>query len=360
MDELLNALVSLYKLISDSAVSTLFAVTGFFFFAVTALLVHHVTKSRPEDITPLHKRLLYISMGTALLLSIAAPSLRMLELHRAQAAELVAAANTVTILQDLHENKKVHWLARLIPYTIATKQFLNVNTLTNLGRCEHDPCGAACKQQYVFVADYDELKGLTAEQAVLKVGGAMDEVIGVTAIIFPLYTHDLFPANARGVLQVVRSVDGVCKAKTGYKTFSMNLSSDEVLDLTTKRVKSYAWDAYGRFYEHYCKLAQQFRCAEQDKSYYSAAEHIGSLSSDWHPLGFSRTAPEPEPCGLRQVPCSIVSWSERNSPVPDVGARVFLIQNFPLDQLGGRVMIDFDNPTRQLLPRIDERILGGP
>lgn len=356
MEDFVKALVKLYELISDSAVSTLLAMTGFLVFVVAILLLHHQSKARPEEVARWHRPLLLSSLAIALLLSIAAPSLRMLEISRSRAEPTRYASTRSAILGDLYANKKVYWLVRLIPYTPASRDFLNISKIKNLGRCDPDTCGGTCKQQYVFVADYAELRGLTAEQAVLKVGGSMDEVIGVSAVFFPLHNHDLFPATARGLLQLVERVDNVCKGTANYVNFPMTLLPAEVTDLEIKKIPSYNWDQSKRYYQHYCQIAQKFRCAGDDKKSYSALEHIGSLSSDWHPLGFSRTKPDYDPCDMRDIPCSISSWGPRNPPVEDVGARVFLIQNFSLDQLSGRILIDFNNPSRQLMPEIDERL----
>ncbi len=361
MDETLNAFANLYRLISDSAVSTLLAVAGILLFVLAFILMHHVSKAKAEEVAHWQRWLLFLAVGAALLLSIAAPSLRMLELARIHDDPTRRAATKSTILKNLSDNAKVTWLVRLIPYSPSTKAFLDIGKLTNLGRCEHDDsCTGGCKQQYVFVADYGELRDLTAEQAVLRVGGSMNDVSGVSAIIFPLPKHDLFPASARGLLQVVAKVDGACKSRVGYKPFPMVLGPEEIENLGNKKIKSYEWDVYKKYYKHYCELAQKFRCGEQDKQTYSASERIGNLSSDWHPLGFSRMVPETDPCDLRDVACSIADWGERNPPVPDVGARVFLFENYRLDQLSGRILIDFDNPSRQLLPEINDRVVSVP
>jgi hypothetical protein len=120
-----------------------------------------------------------------------------------------------------------------------------------------------------------------------------------------------------------------------------------------KEIISYGWDKYEKFYPQYRKLTQTFRCAEHSAEF-SAAPLIGNLSHDWHPLGFSeRDAGNPcidqfEPCrlSLRTIPPNLVKH---------FGARTFLFENAPLEELPGLLLIDFTRPRDQLIPDIGEQ-----
>jgi MinD-like ATPase involved in chromosome partitioning or flagellar assembly len=255
------------------------------------------------------------------------------------------------IMQNLRANARVKWLIRLIPYNEVTREYLNVNTLRELGRET---------QQYVFVADYTELQGRTVADAVVMVGGSMDQVTGVSAIIFPLNSQ-IYPANARGVLQVIQDVDTQCVAnpakcpvqKGNYRPFlaEQKLSKDEADDLAEKEFReSWSWDRYKRFYGHYCQLAQNFRCS-QGGGQFSASPLIAFLAREWHPLGFSKTSSE-DPCQDRFNPCSIRSWDEAMALTPKLGARAFLIRNNSLKNIVGLRFIDFRHPYEDVIPDI--------
>jgi hypothetical protein len=105
-------------------------------------------------------------------------------------------------------------------------------------------------QKFTLVANYQELRGYNVMDAVRMVGGQIRGFEHVEAIIFPLdqILHDLYPANARGVLQVVQRLeddsdpDGV---KIDHKSIVHGtLSEQESADLTQRNIGTWAWDSY--------------------------------------------------------------------------------------------------------------------
>ncbi len=343
MEDLLHDLVRLVELIRDNNASIFLSIVGLLLFLIAIVFVRKAVEEGKEAPTWL-KTGLFISLLGAILASVAAPSLRMLELSRHRSA---APLDPSHILRNLAVNAKVTWLVRLIPYNPGNKNLLGIGHLAKLGRAT---------QRYVFVADYAELRGRTVADAVAKVGGSMNQVTGVSAVIFPL-AGDLYPANARGLLQVIRNVDercaanpGECLAQPGYKSFDVEkrLSSDEKDQLADNDIDSWGWENYGHFYGHFCELAQTFRCAERSDQF-SAAPLIGNLFRDWHPLGFSQLAAE-NPCLQKFVPCAVTSWDQTSKLVKHLGVRAFLIENAPLEDLAGVRLIDFTNPHEDLIP----------
>jgi hypothetical protein len=343
--EFLHDLVRLYELIRDNGTSAFLSIVGLILFAIAFIFARKAVEEKKTAPSWL-KICLLTSLIAAILASIAAPSLRMLELsHRHGGA---APLTPTQILENLRTNTRVTWVLRLIPYNSGNRDKLGIESLKKVG---------IATQQYVFVADYAELRGRTVADAVVKVGGSMNQITGVSAILFPLASH-LYPANARGLLQIIRDVDQkcaanptVCSAQPGYKSFNIEkqLSKEEVDDLSeTEAIESWSWEKYKRFYNHYCQMVQTFRCADLP-SQFSASPLIGKLSRDWFPLGFSQTS-SVNPCAQKLESCSISAWEETKALVPQLGVRAFLIENYPLETLVGLRLIDFKNPQEETIP----------
>ncbi len=249
------------------------------------------------------------------------------------------------VLSRLEENSEVDWLIRLIAYDPNRQPQLSLDRLTHLG---HE------SQLYTFVAPYEELRGYTVKEAVHKFGGLLDRHSHVSAILFPLPGHDkpLYPANARGLLQIVKKIDeSKDPAVEGYQSFDFSqLGKDQLAALEDTHRKSWSWNEYGRFYKRYCQLAQSIRCA---KSSYTAMAQIGQLNGDWHPLGLSRLLPsEFNSCSddATNKQCNIAKWEDTQDLQTTFGARVFFIENMALSDIPGRVLVDFDKPESQVIP----------
>jgi hypothetical protein len=212
-------------------------------------------------------------------------------------------------------------------------------------------------QQFTFVADYQELRGYNVMDAVRMVGLQIRAFEHVSAIIFPLEVikDRLYPANARGILQVVDKVEDtkddpeVTIEKT--KTFDVGsrLTGPEKDDLDKYDIGTWAWDSYKKFFNHYCELTDEF-----NKGDFSAKHYIGGIEKDWNPLGFSRIRTEqPAEISASMKICGIHNWDNVVSEYSAAfGARTFLIKNREIDKIPRRYMIDFDEPERQVIPDI--------
>ena len=350
----------LSSLMDDSVSATVFLLGLALLFAAV-FFAHHAL--RADKSAPIWLKVcLFVAFFGSVTALVASPCMRLHSLRK------LAPANHLDVLKNLKDNARVHYVIRLIPYTQASKDYLSIAKLSNLGRCcdpsssdkanqecLKDPVPQRCtQQQFVFVADYAELRGLKVREAVERIGLSLDRAVGVSAIVFPLDDRRLFPASARGVLQVVHQVDHDHASDPGYKPLEFDTVNPQQ-ELADVSIASYNWSRASATYPQHCRLAEQFRCASQFGRPYSAASRIGSLSRDWHPLGLARQTLE-DPCRPALDHCVISKWS-------DVGdqqirehqiARVFLIDNFPLSALEGRYMIDYDNPTVQSIVDIGE------
>ena len=247
-------------------------------------------------------------------------------------------------LKRLGKNEKVTWLIRIIPRKYDERN-LRLSRLNKIGRDE---------QKFTFVADYDEMRGRTAAEAVRMFGLNIDSTYKVSAIIFPVDGRKLYPVNARGLLQVIAKVesDPVITEKffvdralheDDYRALNINKPSESPV--------AYAWNNYKDRYYNYCQAVQNFRCSPRDQ----VAKMIGDISEDWHPLGFSRTQPlqNNEPCKQTSQFCSISDW-DKDTPslVKEFGARVFLTENIEINSIRNRIMIDFDDPQNGKIPNL--------
>lgn len=279
------------------------------------------------------------------------------------------AASRAEVLKNLETNARVHYVIRLIPYDQASKDYLSIAKLTNLGRCcdpaSTDPANLACvkdpdpqrctQQRYVFVADYAEVRGLPVREAIERVGGSLERAVGVSAIIFPLDERSLYPANARGLLQIVDKVDAMHANESNYVGFDLKSKLNTQIELSDTSIPSYSWAQAAESYPAHCRLAEQFRCAVHQGHPFSAALRIGQLTRDWHPLGLARRTEE-DPCRPKIDHCSVSSpaWATVTDQLikEDQIARAFLIDNYPIASLRGRYMIDYDDPNTQTIADI--------
>lgn len=95
-----------------------------------------------------------------------------------------------------------------------------------------------------------------------------------------------------------------------------------------------------------------------DKPAYSALDLVGSLNRDWHPLGFSqKIRPSNDSCDVPFASyCAFSDWKAvRSGFYNKFGARAFLIRNLEIDRIPGRILIDFENPEKQVIPDIGLR-----
>jgi hypothetical protein len=191
-------------------------------------------------------------------------------------------------------------------------------------------------------------------------GGNIEYNYHVTAIIFRRDGRRLWPANARGVLQLVNDIQNSIKDIHPEKYFSIDkyLGNDSAFEnLSLEYLGSWRWDQYGAHYKSFCEAVQHFRCDRDrhpDRDF-TAKSRIGLLEPDWHPLGFSRRESVRGKCD-RSIweECNITNFDAAIPSLLEIfGARVFLMNNIEIKTIDGRVMIDFDRPSEQLIPDIN-------
>jgi len=254
------------------------------------------------------------------------------------------------VLANLKNNSKVNFVIRLVPYNQKSANKLAIGYLPTLG-----PEGV----DYTFVADYSELRGYSAAESAEMLGGSMNLQTHVSAVIFPLSLNtptfpDFLPANARGLLQIVRTLDDSYKGTLEYsKPFNVNnkleeldpkLANDEVKDLDSSDISRWRWEHYQQYYKDYCITAYNFISGD-----FSAKRKISRIGPDWHALGFAQNLSDgsnPDP-----APCDLTAWDQKAAGIQDlVGARVFLIKNIKLQDLQDQVLIDFFYPDTTPIP----------
>jgi hypothetical protein len=178
----------------------------------------------------------------------------------------------------------------------------------------------------------------------------------VSAIIFPLKT-DLYPANARGLVQVIQKIEAQKTIEIKERFFQGgNLpTDDEKEELGYRSLDSYKLDYLKDKYTHYCQLSYRFMC---DKPNYTARELLGNIGRDWSPLGYSkRVRPKKGVCDVTEATyCATPDWDKMKSELAaNMGARAFLIANLEIDNIPGRILIDFQNPDKEIIPDIGLR-----
>jgi hypothetical protein len=244
---------------------------------------------------------------------------------------------------DLESNAPVGHLIRMVAYDPQTEPWLAIDRLERLGPPD---------QLYSFVASYEEMAGYTAKQALEKNGLSLREGQRVSAIIFPR-RGELYPANARGLLQIIGAVEQEKEAALGARFLdgANALTGAEAKELQATDGASYRIDDFRAAYPRYCELARRFNCGPTP---YPASRFIGSLYHDWHPLGFSQIEPASDPCSLPAAQyCAFAGWpTARAEFLPRFGGRAFFTRNLEIATIPGRILIDFDRPDRQIIPYI--------
>jgi hypothetical protein len=262
---------------------------------------------------------------------------------------------------NLETNERVTWLIRLIPYD-PENSGLAIGNLKQIGPPD---------QQYSFVASDDELAGYTVEQAVRMTGIPYSHDQRVSAIIFPVphqpstRTNALYPANARGLLQVIQNVEANTQNKIENTLFtgSNTLRDDEAADLRNYSALNYwRWDNYFKFYPRYCQIAHDFEC--DVRLHYSAHSYLSGPNTDWHPLGLAQIGTQKDACDIPVADyCKVSdlnsannSWKSKKAELlKSFGSRIFLMQNLKIESIKDRVMIDFGEPDKQYIPNMTLR-----
>src|SRR5262249_14012437 len=154
------------------------------------------------------------------------------------------------------------------------------------------------------------------------------DVKRVSAVIFPLRIP-LYPANARGLLQVIQEVETRREIQARLKKKLLSgtdaLNEREMRALAATDIPSYRLLNFTDNYRRYCELAREFHCVEG----YSAQAYVGALSKDWHPLGFSQKKLPDDRCKepISEY-CVFNDWKTAKDRYADhFGSRAFLIRN---------------------------------
>lgn len=341
---ILDKLPQLINAVSHSNESSVVTAFGFLFAICTMALVYKAVKSDPDEFDTKYQVLTYLSFFVTLLMAMLGPAIGLL--HLPLDSGVTRPVSSKQILDDLRTNAAVTRLIRLLPYTPGTQIDLRLSNLQQLG---------TPRQRFTFVADYEELRGNKVSEAVHKVGGRVNSGQHVSAIIFPLQGRQLYPANARGLLQIIQTLDRQSRSTAGYVPVDFQpLGQDALRDLELTGQRDYwAWESYGpRFYGSYCRLTQQVRCKAQP---YSVLELLGGIYEDWHPLGFSFATPPSNVCArpdVKEAQCSIEDWKQTDQYLRSIGTRVFMIENLKLSELSGIVLMDFAEPYNDRIPTL--------
>ncbi|TWI07878.1 hypothetical protein LPJ38_03180 [Bradyrhizobium daqingense] len=337
--EIIDGLSTVFRLVASSSSSATLSVVGLALLLVAGALAYKAAKSKPDDFPSSMKAALFLSLIGGMIFSASGPSLALVK------AASIPRMTSDQAFKNLQDNSEVKNVVRLIAYDPEVEPGLAIDRLTKLGPKD---------QLYSFVASYDELVGYKVSDALAKVGASNRDIKRVSAIIFPLKTP-LFPANARGLLQVIKEVESRAEIQTlltkKFLDGTNSLNSDQAKDLAITSIPSYKWDdQFGKTYPHYCALSNQFAC---NPSTYSAHAYVGSISHDWHPLGFSQN-PREDRCNLPTT--KYCEYTSREAAERDYrnkfGARAFLIRNLEINKIPGRRLIDFDRPYDQVIPEI--------
>lgn len=256
--------------------------------------------------------------------------------------------------ERLQLNTPVDRAVRLIVYDPATQPQLAIGRLETLG---------PPRQEFVFVADYRELRGHTVAKAINMVGQQCPAGSRVSAIIFPVQRSEIVPAGARGMLQTIQDLDrrhegGQAADGVSYRPAELSryLSPEAIAALNDRSQQAGAWKNYRRHFESYRSAVERLLQVDPADRI-SAFEYIGSIDSDWSPLGYAQFRGRSDP----PTPTQYLTLGEADGEpagenriaVPDFGARVFLTPNRKLTELQGQWLIDFDRPDRQRLPEVD-------
>jgi hypothetical protein len=197
-------------------------------------------------------------------------------------------------------------------------------------------------QEFTFVADYEELQGYTAAEALAKTGGVFRQGHRLLVVIFPLENRPLIPANARGVIQAISRIDAKHSQDVAFYVLPLDeLASAPAASrsLSDNALVTYTWELYQHNHLICDKLVNEHVRADPPRV--SALQYLGDLNRDWNSLGYSMVITndlkEPKQSfELRTLNGTVV-------PVPNVGARAFLIENLRLSSMSSFIVLDFSD-----------------
>lgn len=334
-----EAVRDVLSLVLGSSSTAILSAVGLVLLLLTGVMAYMAVKSKPEELSTFVKVALFVCLVGGLLFSAAGPALALFYVSQ----NPIQTKKVDQAFDDLINNSRVNYVIRLIAFDPIEKPELGINQLERLG---------PSKQVYSFVANYNELVGLTVKSALEKIGSSYQPGQHVSAVIFPLRTR-LYPANARGLLQVINDVEASSTIEAKEKFFAnAALSSEELDDLKDFGIRTYRVEEFKNHYPRYCQLAHDFFCGKA-----LSRDFVGGLYPDWHPLGFSRKDPPPKPCNIPVKEfCAFSDWKQARSDwLGKFGSRAFLIKNLEVKRIPGRILASFEEPERNVIPDIGAR-----
>jgi hypothetical protein len=240
-----DGLNKLFELIANSPAGATLSVVGFILLICGVAMGRLALRSSPRNTPGWVKFALFGCLIGGVLFSSMGPTIALLSF----ASYAIEKVSTDKAFDNLETNERVRWLVRLIPYAPKDNPDLAIGRLKQLG---------PPNQAYTFVAAYDELVGYSVEDAVRMVGGAYNSEQRVSAIIFPLAQPQrlkLYPANARGLLQVIKLIEANTSNQIDKRLLDGGaLDSTEVDDLSPREgepLVDWRWQNYSSKYPHY-------------------------------------------------------------------------------------------------------------
>jgi hypothetical protein len=352
-DTWVEVVPSIYDRVANSRPATIFFVVGIILAILSIVLAIRAIRSKPDELYLIER----VGFFLSIVFSIVFPLIGLVIALIPSVAPGPTPVSRDTAIQNLRTNKYVQYCVRLVPYSSDQRP-----RFERLG-----PPG----QLYTFVADYPELQGHTVADAVEMVGGSVTQVTHVFAVIFSRNDYPIIPANARGLLQVIGQIDDAHKSDKQYCQFNVKdrTTPQEWTDLSNNRLPTWAFDKYKSFFPDYCAKAFDFinfsttpscrtASSQTAQDYRTAQDYLGTINSDWNPLGFSeegRTTIDRSACNISND----LDWDETFVGLKGkFGARAFLIQNLKIADLQGRwlvALIDFTDPEHQVIPDLGVR-----
>jgi hypothetical protein len=340
MESFLSAFTKLVEAVIGSSATATLSLVGLLLLLLAGGLAY-LAHTQPEPITRLQRVSLLVSLIGGIIFSAVGPGLALFWVSQSP----IKRVTTDQAFDNLENNSRADWLVRLIVFNSQTDPQLAVGKLEGLGPAKH---------KFAFVGNYRELVGYTAKEALQMTGGTFIPGNHISAIIFRLQTP-LYPANARGLLQVIRDVESDKELDLKQRFLQDNTAPtpDELKELDSNEIHTYRIERFKDRYPRYCDLVHKFQCAGR----FSARDHIGGLNADWHPLGFSKRVADESACDIPvKSYCAFSDWpAARKALGSQFGSRAFLIRNLEIERIPGRIMIDFDEPDRQIIPDIGVR-----
>ncbi|GKQ54310.1 hypothetical protein [Bradyrhizobium sp. Ce-3] len=340
MEQFVTALSETFNLVLASSSTAILSAVGLFLLLLTAMMAYLAVKSKPDELSTFVKVSLFVCLFGGMLFSASGPALALFYVSQ----NPIKTKSVDKSFDDLTTNARVDYVVRLIAYDPVAHPELSIDRLKRLGPSQ---------QEFSFVADYNELRGYTVREALEKIGASYTPGQYVSAIIFPLKTR-LYPANARGLIQIVSEVEGrgAIDLKDRFFSDPGKLDKDQVKDIKNHEIWTYKLDNFKDLYPRYCKLAQAYFCGA-----FASRDMVGGLYPDWHPLGFSQKNPPADPCQIAQQDfCEFTDWKQARAKWhATFGSRAFLIANLEIEHIPGRMLFYFDDPDRNVIPDIGAR-----